>query len=69
MQLLKHSAKNAIIKLDQRELLLLMALIEKGRDSFGCNTESAQALDDNFCLANLLVEWERRKNLETPISR
>ena len=46
MKLLEHSAQGATIQLDQRELLLVMALVQEGRESFGCNTNSGRALDE-----------------------
>ena len=60
MNLLEYTAKGATIALDQRELLLVMALIQEGRESFGCNTSSGKALDHLFSSANMLVEQARR---------
>lgn len=60
MNILEYSNKGATIKLDQRELLLVMALVQEGRESFGCNTESGKALDEFFSSANRLVEEARR---------
>lgn len=60
MNLQKYSAVGATIQLDQRELLLVMALIQEGRESFGCNTNSGKALDHLFSSANMLVEQARR---------
>jgi hypothetical protein len=64
MKLLEHSAQGATIQLDQRELLLVMALVQEGRESFGCHTESGRALDQLFSSANVLVEQARRENLK-----
>ena len=64
MNLLEHSARGATIQLDQRELLLVMALVQEGRESFGCHTESGLALDQLFSSANVLVEQARRKSLK-----
>ena len=64
MNILEHNAQGATIKLDQRELLLVMALIQEGRESFGCNTDSGKALDQLFSSANVFVEEARRKNLK-----
>lgn len=69
MNILEHSYQGATIKLDQRELLLVMALVQEGRESFGCNTESGRALDDLFSTANLLVEEARRGTLRQPTVR
>ena len=59
MKILKHDSLVATFHLDQRELLLVMALVQEGRASFGCDTESGQALDELFSSANLLVEQAR----------
>ena len=69
MNLLEHNARGATIQLDQRELLLVMALIQEGRESFGCNTDSGKALDQLFSSANVLVEGARRSNLEKTMLR
>jgi hypothetical protein len=69
MNLLEHNARGATIQLDQRELLLVMALIQEGRESFGCNTDSGKALDQLFSSANLLVEEARRSNLKKTMLR
>ena len=62
MKLLEHSAQGASIQLDQRELLLVMALVQEGRESFGCNTNSGRALDELISQANVLVETARRED-------
>jgi hypothetical protein len=64
MNILEHSAQGATLRLDQRELLLVMALIQEGRESFGCNTVSGQALDALFSTANAMVEQARRRSLK-----
>ena len=64
MNILQHNAQGATIQLDQRELLLVMALIQEGRESFGCNTDTGKALDQFFSSANVLVEEARRKGLK-----
>jgi hypothetical protein len=46
-----------------------MALVQEGRESFGCNTESGKALDELFSLANILVEEARRSSLKRPVTR
>ena len=69
ISLLEHSAQSATIQLDQRELLLVMALIQEGRESFGCNTETGVALDQFFCSTNIQVEEARRKQLEKAMMR
>lgn len=63
MKLLEHSAQGATIQLNQRELLLIMALVQEGRESFGCNTNSGRALDELISQANVLVETARRDSL------
>lgn len=67
MQIIEHSAQGATIRLDQRELLLVMALIQEGRESFGCNTVSGEALDQLFSSANGLVEEARLKYQKRPM--
>lgn len=69
IKLLEHNARGATIRLDQRELLLVMALIQEGRESFGCNTDTGKALDEFFSSANLLVEEARRQTLTTTMVR
>jgi hypothetical protein len=66
--ILEYNAQGATIRLDQRELLLVKALIQEGRESFGCNTVSGKALDDLFSMANTLVEVAHRKHQITRIS-
>lgn len=69
MNLLEHDGHSATIQLGQRELLLVMALIQEGRESFGCDTDTGKALDQFFCSANLVVEEARRKNLSRSLMR
>ncbi len=69
MNLLEHSAQGATIHLDQRELLLVMALLQEGRESFGCITDTGKALDTFFSSANVLVEEARRKTLKKAMVR
>lgn len=64
MKILKHDGRGATLQFDQRELLLTMALVQEGRASFGCNTESGQALDQQFSSANVMVEEARREVLK-----
>lgn len=63
MKLLEYNGNSATIQLGQRELLLVMALIQEGREAFGCNTETGKALDQFFCSANIQVEESRRMAL------
>jgi len=69
MNILEHDQRGATIRLDQRELLLTMALIQEGRLSFGCDTESGRALDQLFSTANVLVEEARRSSLRRTMQR
>ena len=69
MNILEHDAQGATIRLDQRELLLVMALVQEGRVSFGCDTESGRALDQLFSSANILVEEARRSSLKRSMQR
>lgn len=64
MKIIKHDALGATLHLDQRELLLVMALVQEGRASFGCDTQSGRALDAFFSSANLMVEEARRDKLK-----
>jgi hypothetical protein len=69
ISLLEHNDQGATIHLGQRELLLVMALIKEGRESFGCNTETGKALDKFFCSANIQVEEARRKQIKKTMMR
>jgi hypothetical protein len=69
MNLLEHDGQSATIQLGQRELLLVMALIQEGRESFGCDTDTGKALDQFFCSANVLVEETRRKQVSRSLMR
>lgn len=69
MDILQHSAEGAVIHLDQRELLMVMALIQEGRDSFECSGQTGQALDQLFCSANILVEEARRQDIQGNLLR
>lgn len=69
MNIMEHDTHGATIRLEQHELLLVMALVQEGRESFGCNTESGKALDQLFSLANILVEEARRRDLKLPGKR
>lgn len=69
MNLISHTAQGATIQLGQRELLLVMALIQEGRESFGCDTDTGKALDQFFCSANVLVEETRRETLKNSMLR
>ena len=45
MKILEHNGLGASIQLDQRELLMVMALIQEGRDSFECEGQTGLQLD------------------------
>jgi len=64
MKILEHNGLGASIQLDQRELLMVMALIQEGRDSFECEGQTGLQLDQLFSSANLLVEQARRNDLK-----
>lgn len=64
MKLLEHNGQGASIHLDQRELLMVMALIQEGRDSFECEGQTGLQLDQLFSSANMLVEQARRSELK-----
>lgn len=69
MKLLEHDSEGAVLRLEQRELLMLMALVQEGRDSFGCTAQTGQELDALISSANMLVEQARRAKLRiiTPL--
>ena len=69
MNLLEYNARGATIQLGQRELLLVMALVQEGRESFGCNTQTGKALDDFFSSTNVKVEEARRQSLGNSMVR
>ncbi|MEZ5573876.1 MAG: hypothetical protein R3E64_17955 [Halioglobus sp.] len=64
-----HSASAVTIGMDQGELLLVMALVQEGRQSFGCNTDAGRAVEALFCSAKVLVEYACRRNLTRPLMR
>lgn len=69
MNILEHNAQGATIRLDQRELLLVMALLQEGKETLGCNNDIGKALDRFFCSANVLVEEARRNTLKKTMVR
>jgi hypothetical protein len=60
MNLLRHNAEGAIIHLDGKELLMIMALIQEGRISFECDGPTGHALDELFSTAVILVDEARK---------
>lgn len=63
INLLQHSPRGAVIELDQRELLLLMALVQEGTESFGYSNTLGKSLDQFFVSTNKIVEEARRESL------
>lgn len=63
MNIIEYDGQGATLHLDQRELLMVMALVQEGRDAFECKGLTGQALDQLFSTANLLVEEARREDL------
>lgn len=63
MKLVEHNSRGATLHLDQRELLMVMALVQEGRDSFECNGQTGRDLDELFSSANIKVEESRRAEL------
>ena len=59
MNLLDHNAQGATFHLDQRELLMVMALVQEGRDSFECEGKTGRAIEQLFCSAVVMVEEAR----------
>lgn len=64
MDILDYSPKGATIRLRQHELLLIMALVQKGADTLGCNNFISRRVERQISLANLLVENERRGSIK-----
>ena len=60
MNLLNHDAHGATIHLDERELLMMMALIQEGRLAFECESETGEALDQLVSTAVVLVSSARK---------
>jgi hypothetical protein len=69
LKILDYSAKSATVQFGQNELLLVMALLQEGRDSLGSNSRISKAIDRQFTLANILVEDERRVAVSGKIPR
>jgi len=69
MNIIEYDERGASIHLDQRELLLVMALVQEGRQSFECTTDTGKALDELFSSANVLVEEARRAALKSTMVR
>ncbi len=69
MNIVEHNDTGATIHLDQRELLMMMALVQEGRDSFECNGHTGRALDQLFSSASVLVEEARRHTLRKKMSQ
>ena len=69
MNLLDHDADGATIHLDERELLMMMALIQEGRVSFECESLTGQALDDLVSTAVALVGKARTRTLRSSEQR
>lgn len=65
MKIVEHDMHGATVHLDQRELLMMMALIQEGRASFECNGQTGRALDEMFSSANIIVEEARRADLRS----
>jgi hypothetical protein len=61
MKMLEHSARGATLQFDERELLMLMALVQEGRDSFECEGSTGQAIDNLVSTAVKQVMQARGK--------
>ena len=64
MDLIKHNAQGATIHLNEWELVIAMALIQEGRDSFECQGKTGKALDNLFSTAVALVDQARQSALQ-----
>ena len=63
MDLLGYDGEGASLHLNQRELLMLMALVQEGRASFECQSLTGQQLDHLISTASVMVESARREAL------
>ena len=61
MKMLDHGPEGATLHLDERALLMLMALIQEGRFSFECEGVTGQALDDLVSTAVTMVRRAREE--------
>jgi hypoxanthine-guanine phosphoribosyltransferase len=61
MKILDYNSRGATIQFAQRELLLVMALLEKGKTVFDCNSKISKRIERQITLVNLLVENKRRE--------
>ena len=61
MKLLHHDAEGATLHLEARELLMMMALVQEGRDSFNCENATGQALDELVSRTVVLVNEKARE--------
>jgi hypothetical protein len=62
MMLLDHDAQGATVQLNGRELLVLMTLVQEGRDSFDCANKTGEALDELISTAVMLVAQAQCRN-------
>ncbi|MEM9255778.1 MAG: hypothetical protein AAGA91_10030 [Pseudomonadota bacterium] len=51
MDILETNGQGATLHLDPRELLMVMTLVQEGRDSFECDGETGAELDRTFARA------------------
>ena len=68
MNVLDHDALGATLRLDGRELLVMMALIQEGRLSFECESETGQALDNLVSHAVRLVGTARMDSMNRTLA-
>jgi hypothetical protein len=68
MNVLDHDALGATIRLDGRELLVMMALIQEGRLSFECESETGEALDNLVSHAVRLVGTARMDSMNRTLA-
>ena len=45
MQLIDHDAEGAILRIDQKELLMMYALVQEGRIAFECDSPRGLAIE------------------------
>ena len=56
MDLLGYDGEGASLHLNQRELLMLMALVQEGRASFECQSLTGQQLDHLISTASVISQ-------------
>lgn len=66
MELLDHDSEGATIHLDEREVRMVMALVEEGRLAYNCKEPTGQALDELLRTADALIQNARKTKKVLP---